>query len=147
MNYKALIIAILLGGIGIVAASVAVGIAVRDQEVEENAYEAGLHYDAALKREAALGWRVELPRNVRSGEVVIPVDVLDRNGAAIPDATVDLELSRAGGHAPRIYRCSGIGNGRYAADVKLEESGCWEATVHVARKGDTIRFNEKIYAQ
>lgn len=147
MNYKTLIMAILLGGIGIIAASVAVGIAVRDGEVEENAYEAGLRFDATMKRETELGWRVELPRSVRSGSVVIPVDVLDRNGSGVRDATVNIELGRMGGHETRTYPCSSIGIGRYVADVKLDTPGYWEANVRVAKKSDSIRFNEKIYVQ
>jgi len=147
MNYKALIIAILLGGIGIVAASVAVGIAVRDDEVEQNAYEAGLRFDATMKRQAQLGWRVELPRNIRTGSVVIPVDVLDRNGVAVRNATVNIELSRRGGHETQTYPCSTIGNGRYAADVNLKTPGYWDANVRVARQGDALHFNETIYVQ
>ncbi len=145
MNYKALIIGIIIGAMGIIGASLAVGISTRDVEIEDNAYEAGLHYDQACKRKAELGWQVHLPRTVTAGSSVIPVEVHDRTGAKIRDADVVLELDRRGSHDVRAYRCTN--NGRYEAAVKLDTPGYWDARIQVTRRNDTIRFEEAIYVQ
>ncbi len=145
MNYKLLIIGIFVAALSIIGASLAIGISMRDVEVEDNAYEAGLHFDQACKQQAALGWRVDLPREIKSGNPAIPIDVLDRRGGPIRDAEVVLELSRRGGHDVQAYRCTG--DGRYWADVSVTASGYWDARIRVTRQNDSLRFEDTIYVQ
>ncbi len=147
MNYKALIIGVLIGGTSIIGASIAIGISVRDVEVEENAYEAGLKYDQTLKRKAELGWQVNVPANLKSGTVALPVDVLDGSGTVLQNAVVSVELSRTGGHQAKTYSCSNTTDGRYVAEVNLDAPGYWDAWVRVDRLKDSLRFNRRIFVQ
>jgi len=146
MNYKALIIGVLLGGFVIVGVSIYIGIAKRDVEVEDNAYEAGLKYDAVNKRETELGWRVELPRNVKSGSGVLAVKVVDAKGAAVTGAAVNLRLHRMGDSRVQSYRCA-ASEGRYTVAVNLDSPGYWEAMVRVDRQDDSQHFNNTFFVQ
>ncbi len=145
MNYKALIIGIFIVAISIIGASIAIGISHRDIEVEDNAYEAGLHFDQACRRKAELGWQVRVPHDLKAGSAAIPVEVIDRSGAPLRDATVVLELDHRGGHEVHTYRCAG--NGPYRAEVTLEASGFWDTRVQVSREKDSIRFEDTVYVQ
>lgn len=146
MNYKALIIGVLLGGFVIVGVSIYIGIAKRDVEVEDNAYEAGLKYDAVNKREAELGWRVELPRSIKSGAGVLAVKVVDGNGTPVTGAAVNLQLHRMGDHQVKSYQCASS-EGRYTAAVNLISPGYWEAMVRVDHQNDSQHFNNTFYVQ
>jgi len=146
MNYKTLIIGVFFGVMLIVGASIYIGISLRDVEVEENAYEAGLKYEAVNKREAELGWRVELPRSVKSGVEVMTVKVVDSNGAPVTGAVVQLRLHRMGDHRMQSYQCAN-GEGHYTAAVNLDSPGYWEAMVRVDRQNDSQQFNNRIYVQ
>jgi len=146
MNYKALIIGVLLGGMIIVSVSIYIGIAKRDVEVEDNAYEAGLKYDAVNRREAELGWRVELPQRVKSGSGVMAVKVVDAKGAMVTGAAVNLRLHRMGDHQVQSYRCA-TGEGQYTVAVNLDSPGYWEAMVRVDRQNDSQQFNNMFYVQ
>jgi nitrogen fixation protein FixH len=147
MNYKLLIITILIAGFGIVGASVYVGYALRDGEVVDNAYEAGIKFDEATKKQAQLGWQVELPRTMSTAKedvTIMTVLVKERDGKGLTDATVLLELNRMGNRIVRTYQCSGGSNGRYTASVVFDEPGYWETRVHVARRGDSLTFDDNI---
>ncbi len=150
MNYKALIISVLLAGFAIIALSVYSGYAVRDAEVADNAYEAGLRFDETAKQAARLGWRVDLPRMVKvsagkAADLVIALS--DRNGV-LENAVVDVTLNRMGSRTERTYRCRAERGGRYRTPVlSIEQPGYWEATVRVARGNDALSFNETIQFQ
>jgi len=146
MNYKTLIIGVLLGGFIIVGVSIYIGIAKRDVEVEDNAYEAGLKYEAVTKRKTELGWRVELPRSVKSGAGELAVKVLDAKGDSVTGATVQLRIHRLGDPRVRSYQCSNS-EGRYTTAVNLDSPGYWEAMVQVDHQNDTQHFNNTIYVQ
>lgn len=136
-----------MGGAAIIGASVYVGFTRLDIEVEENAYEAGLQFDAARKKQNELGWRVELPRNVKAGAVVIPVDVKDAHGKAVQEAAVELQIYRMGDRKVRTYRCTSSADGRYTADVNLDRPGYWAARIRVDRRNDSLRFDDTINVQ
>jgi nitrogen fixation protein FixH len=147
MNYKLLIIGILFSVLVVIGASVAIGILSRDIEVEENAYEAGLHFDHVRHRQAALGWKVELPRNANRGETELVIRVLDRDNAGLGNASVELQLSRMGEHRVSTYQCVGTGNGGYRAHVGFDRAGYWDAQVLVRSKNDTLSYSDKIDVQ
>jgi nitrogen fixation protein FixH len=147
MNYRYLIIGVLIVGLVIIGSSVYIGYAVRDVEVVDNAYEAGLKFDEIAKKRSELGWNVELPRTIRVQKAtssVVTVSVTDRVGAALRGATVDLELNRMGSREVRTYRCNVGKEGRYSAPVVFNKTGYWEARVHIARSGDSLVFDEQI---
>mgnify|MGYP001572190346 FL=1 len=144
MNYNLLIITVLLGGMGITGASIAVAVAKRDVVVVENAYETGLKYDQTRKRTAERGWKVELPRSLRKGETDLELSVQDRDGSAIRDAHVTLRTFKLGTRTLQTHECASQGDGRYAVPVRFDSEGAWSAEVHVALNGDIQIFENTI---
>jgi len=147
MNYRLLIFGLLLGGFVIIGASVYIGYVVRDGEVVDNAYEAGLKFDEVAKRRQELGWNVELPRSLHVGKeesAVVTVMVTDRTGSGLNDATVDIDLNRMGNRHIRTFHCVADKAGRYSVPVHFDAPGYWEARVHVARLQDALIFDDHI---
>jgi len=147
MNYRFLVIGILLGGFIIIGASVYIGHAVIDTEVVDNAYESGLKFDETLKRQKELGWTVELPRMLHVGKTdsaEVTVSVKDRTGMALKDAMVERVLNRMGSRNIRTYKCTGGKEGLYATQVNFDATGYWEAKVRVAHLNDSLIFDDKI---
>jgi len=144
MRYKLLIVAILLGGMGIIAATIAVGVSHRDVEVVENAYEAGLKYDQVRKRAEALGWSVVIPKSAPRGDAGLELVVLDKNGGALSDAQVRLRTYRLGTGKLQSCECVSRGNGRYSAPVRFDDAGIWTADVMVAVNADVQVFEKSI---
>ncbi len=147
MKYKVLILIVLITGLSIIGASIYIGIDKRDAEVEENAYDTGIKFDETLKRQAELGWRIEIPHTFKSGDNQIMVGVFDKNGSSIKDAFVELQFNRLGSADIKKYRCNGNGNGQYTAVVKLDNSGYWDVRANVAHLKDSMRFDDKVYVQ
>lgn len=147
MNYKTLIIVILIAGFSIIGSSVYVGINKRDAVVEENPYDAGLKFDETLRKQAELGWRVEFPHTFKTGDRRIEFKVFDKNNSSIKDASVELHLNRLGNAEVKKYKCINTKNGQYTADVKLDASGYWEVRVRVEHLNNSMRFDDRIYVQ
>jgi nitrogen fixation protein FixH len=146
MNYKTLIISILLGGFMIIGGSVYIGYSLRDGEVVNDAYESGIHFDETIKKQAQLGWRVELPRTLKTGKEdvsILAVAVKDRSGRGLKNATVSLEMNRMGSRSVRTYQCTGA-DGRYTVPIAFDAPGYWETRVHIARGEDTLTFDDTI---
>lgn len=142
-----MIIAILLGGMGIIGASIAVGVAKRDVEVVDNAYETGLKYDQTRKRGEQLGWKVELPRTVPRGDAGLQLTVRDRSGSALPGAQVTIRTFRLGDRKVQTCDCVNRGDGRYAAPVRFDAAGSWATEVRVAMNDDVQIFENTISVQ
>lgn len=147
MKYKLLIIAVLLVGMGIIGASIAVGVAHRDLEVVENAYETGLKYDQVRKRSEELGWKVDLPRVLQRNDAGLDMTVRDGSGAALPNARVTLRTFRLGTRNVQTYECVSRGEGRYTAPVRFDAAGSWSAEVRVAVQDDDQLFENTISVQ
>jgi nitrogen fixation protein FixH len=147
MNYKFLLIAVVLVGFIIIGASLYAGFSGRDAEVTENAYEDGLRFEERMKKERELGWKAELPRLIRASgadPVAVTILVTDRTGAALTDATVELSVNRMGSRKAKTYQCTGDLDGRYTAPIAFEETGVWEARVRVVRKGEALVLDDQI---
>lgn len=147
MNYKTLIIAILIAGFSIIGLSVYIGINKRDAVVEENPYYAGLKFDETMRKQAELGWRVKFPHTFKAGDRRIEFKVFDKNNSSIKDASVELRLNRLGNAKVKKYECLNSKNGQYAADVKLDAPGYWEVRVRVEHLNNSIHFDDRIYVQ
>jgi len=95
-------------------------------------YDRAVHYDDVIEQSAknvALGWRVE----ARFVDRVLVVDVRDRAGARLADATVEVSgAPRAGNARPFVYR----------APV---DAGIYDLTITIARGGE--RFIEQRVAE
>ncbi|MGD0280813.1 MAG: FixH family protein [Dissulfurispiraceae bacterium] len=146
-NYKTLIVGILIGGFVIIGASIYIGIQKRDVVVEENPYDAGIEYEHALKIKAELGWQVKFPEALMKGERQLVVTVNDKNGKAIKDASIKLQLNRLGYPELQEYKLSGNGNGQYTAMVKLDAAGYWDVSAYVENARDSVRYDDRIYVQ
>ena len=147
INYKTLIVGILAGGFAIIGASVYIGIEKRDVVVEENPYDAGIGFEHAMKRKAELGWQVKFPGVLKKGESELVVTVNDKDGKAIKDAAVELQLNRLGTPELKEYKLSGNGGGQYTAMVKLDEAGYWDVSAHVASAHEVVRYDDRIHVQ
>ncbi|MCC6345553.1 MAG: FixH family protein [Nitrospirales bacterium] len=126
------------------AAPIYVGVQKRDTVVEEHPYDAGLAYDERREREEKLGWKVVFPSSLTTGESVFQLDLLDREGRDIDDATVEVRLNRLGDSQGRTYRCENSGKGHYTAAVRLELPGYWDVSARVERTRDFLSFEGRI---
>lgn len=147
MKYKFLIASILLIGIFIIAASIAIGIAKRDVVVEEDPYETGLRFDERLKRYAELGWKVELPYSVKAVDNKLKVRVIDKDDKPVEGAIVEYVVNKCADTHIRNYRCDYIGNGYYQAAVDLRGASCVEVKVNVKLNSDVLSFDNKVYVE
>lgn len=129
---------------GIIGASIAVGVSHRDVEVVENAYEAGLQFDHLCKRKAELAWQVEVPRKATKGDAGLELTVRDQSGKAIPNARVSVRAFRLGTRAEQTVACVSRGNGRYAAPLRFDADGAWNAVVEVAANDDVLTFENTV---
>ncbi|MBF0557604.1 MAG: FixH family protein [Nitrospirae bacterium] len=145
INYKTLVISLLIAGMASVAIVVYVGIEKRDVVVEENPYDAGKEFEFGLKRKAELGWQVTFPGTLNRGDSQMVVTVRDRQGRPINDAAIDIRLNRLGSPQVADYRLTGRGDGQYTAAVNAGGSGYWDATAHVKLNRDVVRYDARIY--
>jgi nitrogen fixation protein FixH len=147
INYKTLIISILVLGISSVAIVIYTGIEKRDVLVEENPYDAGKEFEFALKRKTELGWEVTFPSSLNRGNSQITVAIRDKQGHAINDAEVELQLNRLGSPQVMDYKLSGKGDGQYTAVVNVGETAYWDVIAHVRRGRDVVRYDGRIYVR
>jgi len=141
MKYKILIAIIVLAGLGIVAASVWIGVEKRDVQVEENPYDAGLQYDERLRRYAELGWKIEIPKEIRAGERWLAVGLFDRDGRPMKDAKMECLIATHGKADLMRTTCTHRGEGFYQCAVKPAASGYLNVRVNASRANDTMRFD------
>lgn len=161
MKHEAALIAVIVAGVGAVAAAIAVGASVREPTVVANPYEVGLHHrDAASGAppapasrpcdlaagpcEAAAGpWTVRLelgPRPLRTMAELAASVTVRRAGAADGAASVSLAFDmRAMSMGPNRPVLVAAGQGRYEGKAVLVRcpSGRkgWFATVAVEAPG------------
>jgi nitrogen fixation protein FixH len=146
MNYRFIIIGILFGGFIIIGSSVYIGYALRDGDVVDNAYEAGLRFDEQARKRQELGWVLELPRTVlrqKEGPTAVKIYLKDRTGAVLRDATVQIDMNRMGSRIVSSYRCAAGGDGGYETEMHLDATGYWEARVRADRFGDSLVFDDQ----
>ncbi len=143
MNYKLLIIGVLIAGLGIISASIYIGYSVRDVDVVDNAYEAGLKFDVSRHEKERLGWRVKVPVSLATDKHMLTIELTDNKGIGIPDAEVSLAMNRMGDRPVTTYQCRTEGNGRYRAPV-VEAPGYYEVQVQARRGTDSVTFDESL---
>jgi hypothetical protein len=147
MNYKWLIIIILIGGIAFVAASIMIGIEHRDIVVEDDPYKAGLAYDENIKKYSQLGWNISCPDKIKMGDSVLNVRITDKNGKGVEPAQVEFLLQSIGVPDVSTYKTSYEGNGAYSSRVHLDKQGYWDVRIKVKTGNDIYKFDRKFYAE
>lgn len=98
--------------------------------VTDDPYHRGLNYQQALEAQAAQarqGWSLALSYDGAAGEPhPLVVTLKDRDGLPVTGATVAVLAERPARHAQIIpFALAEIGDGRYAADVRLPLGGRW----------------------
>jgi len=144
MNYKLLIAIIAAMVLGIVGASIWIGISLREETVVEHPYDEGLKYDAIQKKYADLGWKVVPPPSLNKRQQ-LDVWVYDKNGAPLEGATVDFVINRITSPDAKRYRAVQTERGRYGVQVDFSSPGYWELKVNVTRGNDTLSFDSKMH--
>lgn len=147
MRYKFLIIALLLGGLAIVAVSVSLGIMKRDIQVESSPYEAGLRYDETMRRYTELGWKVDMPESLNVGDKILRIRLLDRNEVPVENANVDCLVTGCASTEERRATCSSTADGYYKCPVDLVGPGCRDVRVDVSKGADNMVFDKKLIVE
>ncbi len=105
-------------------------------------YDKGLAYNrelAALEAQREQGWEVSIgfdPAGLVASGPGVGVKLVDREGAAITDATVVVTLMRRTSTAyDQTLTLGHIGDGRYHADADLDGGGRWQARAVITREG------------
>lgn len=115
--------------------------------IEEHHYEIGLDYDSRLAKERAeeaLGWQV----GAAWDGLVFAVDALDKDGQALSDAAVTVEMVRPvrEGHDFEEILPMQVA-GRYAAAIDFPLPGLWEAYIYVTRGEDRYHMRKVLVVQ
>jgi nitrogen fixation protein FixH len=102
----------------------------------------------ARNRQMRLGWRVEVTGIevlARDGAAQVSVRAHDRDGTAMSEAQVTLDLVRPA-QATRDFSLplELSGSGQFQAWVKLPDVGRWIAVVRVARGDDTYQTEQQL---
>ena len=118
----------------------------------EGAYEKGLDYNRSLQAARAqdrLGWSVAL-EVVPAGDgwVRVAVDLEDRFGNLIKDATVRARLVRPThqGHDLDLALAHEVG-GTYAAETALPLAGQWDVEIGVVTPTGTWQASERVFLE
>jgi nitrogen fixation protein FixH len=131
--------------LGAIAATVWVGVGVREDTVVAHPYEDGLHHDAERHARAALGLAVSLPGTHEAGAAPIAFELRDRAGGPVDDARVAVELSRPDtSRGERSAPARPLGRGRWAADLAFPAPGPWDVRFDVRRGGDRVRLERRV---
>jgi nitrogen fixation protein FixH len=133
-------------GLGAIAATVWVGLSVREGTVVAHPYEDGLRQDAERHARAALGLAVWVPGRVEAGAAPLAFELRDRGGP-VDDAEVEVEISRPEtGRGERAARARSLGGGRWSAELAFPHPGPWDVRFDVARAGSRVRLERRVAA-
>jgi hypothetical protein len=133
-------------GLGAIAATVWVGLSVREGTVVAHPYEDGLRQDAERHARAALGLAVWIPGRAEAGAAPLAFELRDRSGP-VDDAEVEVEISRPEtGRGERAARARSLGGGRWSAELAFPQPGPWDVRFDVARGGDRVRLERRVAA-
>jgi nitrogen fixation protein FixH len=117
----------------------------------DGAYQKGLDYNRNLEAARAqdeLGWTVGLDVAAGDGRVRVAVDVEDRFGNLIKDATVRARLVRPTheGHDLALALAHEVG-GTYSAEAPLPLAGQWDVEIGIIAPTGTWRASERVFLE
>jgi len=146
---KALIIIVTVIALSAVIGSVIVGKKVFDGTVVEKPYEQGLLWDKIRSNKHESGWSAVVNnRKFNKGEDEVSISVLDKYGKPLSDASVSILVSRPSTTAyDRNYETLRRSDNSYAAKVYFPLFGYWDLKIKVAKKGESVIFEERIFAK
>jgi len=146
---KTLIIAVTIIALSAVVGSVIVGKKVFDGTVEEKPYEQGLLWDKIRSTKYESGWSAVVNnRKINKGENEVSISVFDKYGKPLSDASVSILVSRPSTAAyDRNYETLRRSDNSFAAKVYFPLFGYWDLKIKVAKKGESVIFEERIFAE
>jgi nitrogen fixation protein FixH len=146
---KTLIIAVTIIALSAVVGSVIVGKKVFDGTVEEKPYEQGLLWDKIQDQKVESGWRAVINNGkIKTGDTEISISVFDKYGKPLSDASVSILISRPSTSAyDRNYETVRRSDNSYAAKVYFPLFGYWGLKIKVAKKEESVIFEERIFAE
>lgn len=146
---KTLIIIITIIALSAVIGSVIVGKKVFDGTVEEKPYEQGLLWDKIQDRKVESGWSAVVNnRKINKGDNEVSISVFDKYGKPLSDASVSLVVSRPSTTAhDKDYETLRRSDNSYAAKVYFPLFGYWDLKIKVAKKRESVIFEERIFAE
>jgi nitrogen fixation protein FixH len=146
---KSLIIIVTVIALSAVIGSLIVGKKVFDGTVEEKPYEQGLLWDKIRSSKYESGWSAVVNnRKFNKGENEVSISVFDKYGKPLSDASVSILVSRPSTTAYDInYETLRRSDKSYAAKVDFPLFGYWDLKIKVAKKGESVIFEERIFAK
>ena len=146
---KTLIIAVTIIALSAVVGSVIVGKKVFDGTVEEKPYEQGLLWDKIRNNKYGSGWSAVINnRKIKTGDAEVSISVFNKYGKPLSDASVSLVVRRPSTTAyDRNYETVRHSDNSYAAKVYFPLFGYWDLKIKVAKKGESVIFEERIFAE
>ena len=146
---KTLIIIISVIALSAVIATIIIGNETFDGIVVEKPYEQGLLWDKIQDRKVESGWRAVINnRKIETGNDEISISVFDKSGKPLSDATVSLVVSRPSTTAyDRNYETARQSDNSYTAKIFFPLFGYWDLKIKVAKKGESVIFEERIFEE
>jgi nitrogen fixation protein FixH len=146
---KTLITIAVIAAIAAVAGSVVVGMKSFDGTVTEHPYEAGLVWDDILRKEAELGWAVDISKGPYfTGHSEIIIDVQDNDGSPLQNAALLVMAGRVETSAYDQYSDTvKIREGLYRVKVTFPIYGYWVITIEVTQGDNTLSFKKRIFVE
>lgn len=147
---KLFVIAVVLIGLGIVAATIIVGQQYFEGVVVENPYDQGLLWDKVQKERIASGWAVAVKNedSLRPGDTEAVIEVKDGQGRPLGNASVSVRLSRPSTtEYDRRYETLRLADGLYSARVTIPLYGYWDFEVTVRQGERSVPFLQRVYVK
>jgi len=146
---KTLIIIVSVIAFSAVIATIIIGNETFDGIVVEKPYEQGLIWDKIQDRKIESGWKAVINnRTIKTGNAEISISVFDKSGKPLSDSSVSLVVSRPATTAyDRNYETVRQSDNSYAAKVFFPLFGYWDLKIKVAKKGESIIFEKRIFAE
>jgi len=146
---KTLIITVSVIAFSAVIATIIIGNETFDGIVVEKPYEQGLLWDKIQDRKIESGWKAVINnRKIKTGNAEISISVFDKSGKPLSDASVSLVVSRPATTVyDRNYETVRQSDDSYAAKVYFPLFGYWDLKIKVAKKGESVIFEKRIFAE
>jgi nitrogen fixation protein FixH len=143
---KPLIALAAVAALGAVAATVAIGIQLKEETVVKDPYEHGLRYDHDRAVRSRLGWQARFEAaDLRPGGAELHFALVDKAGAPVEGAEVKVAVTRpASPGDERQGSARALGGGRYLAPVGFASPGFWDVRLDATRTGDAVGLTQQV---
>ena len=147
MRYKILIWAVLAMGFFSVALAVVVGIRMRDKTVNDDPFDAAIHYDQDRKTVEELGLKTAIDGKFVTGENDLNVRLTLKDENAVKNVKLTASVSMFGSPDTQNYDLKDMGHGSYHSRVLFAKRGYWDVDTIVNYQGRPLRFENRVYVE